>query len=64
VDIDFPAAHVKRSYVGTVVSAIRLTRDPDAYSTELITGEGIRVYRIVIENDKPVSLNTLNMQKR
>jgi hypothetical protein len=64
VDIDFPAAHVKRSYVGTVVSAIRLTRDPDAYSTELITKEGIRVYRIVIENDKPVSLNTLNMQKR
>lgn len=64
MDIDFPVAQFKRSFVSTVVGALRLTRDPEAYSTGLITAEGIRVFRVVVdENDVPIELSTLNLQK-
>ena len=44
---DFPVATTPRHRVYFMARALRLLRDPHAYSSTLINAEGVRVYRVV-----------------
>ena len=48
---DFPVATTPRHRVYFMARAIRLLRDPGAYSSMLINASGERVYRIVWNHD-------------
>lgn len=49
--LDFPINDVPKHRVYLLAKAIRLLKDPDAFTTQLINAGGQRVNRIIYDNE-------------
>lgn len=56
MNLDFPRDQFNRAKIQVLVKAFKLTRDQNCFATAITDANGIRVYRVVLDECSPLTV--------